>query len=54
MKVMIGEEVMTVDVSPVPMFEADMKLSEDQLLALKWGTLGTHGDFGRVTYFSSF
>jgi len=46
---MPGEKVMTVDVSPVAMFEADMKLSEDQLLALKWGTLGTHGDFGRVS-----
>ena len=36
------------------LFEGDMKLTGDQLLALKWGTVGTHGDFGRVTYFSFF
>ena len=36
------------------LFEGDMKLTADQLLALKMGTLETDGDSGRVTCFSSF
>jgi len=31
------------------LFEGDMKLTEDQLLALKWGSLETQGDLGRVS-----
>ena len=30
-----------------------MKLTKDQLDALKSGSLETHGDLGRVTYFLS-
>ena len=36
------------------LFEGDMKLTEKQLLSLKWGALETHGDLGRVTYFPAF
>ena len=36
------------------LFEGDMRLTEDQLSALKHGSLEPRGDLGRVTYFLTF
>ena len=36
------------------LFEGDMRLTDDQLDALKWGSFEPRGDLGRVTRFPTF